>query len=685
MQVISNYPWYYFLICLPVGLIFSGILYYKNKKNVEKNSALLISLSLLRFLSVSLIVFLLLEVFIKYLINETEKPTIIIAQDNSNSVIAGKDSLDIKSNYVKALNDLVAKVKEKYDVKIYQFDSESKPTETFDFKGKETDISKVISDIEKNYSNRNLGAIILATDGIYNKGTNPLYNITKINAPFYTIALGDTTPIRDVWIQSINHNDVVYLGNTLPIEVVVNATDLKNKTINISISNNGKIIKTESININNENYTKIFNYNIEATQAGMQKYTVSLTTIAEDQNIDNNAKSFIIDVIDNRQKILFLANAPHPDIAAIQESINSFQTYEIDVFLMSEFTKSLKPYSLIILHQTNNIPQRILDEIKINSQSALFIGLNLPLNLFNFSVTNSVAKLNDAEPSFNKAFTLFNLSNELKTDLKEWPAVKANYTPINISNNSNVLLNQKIGVIDTENPLFVFTENNGVKVAGFFGDGIWRWKISDYYNHENHELFNELINKVVQYLSVKADKSFFRIFTKKVMNENESLDFTAEVYNQSYELTTDQDVTITLKDENNKSYNYTFSKKQAMYSLSAGQFPAGEYKYEAKTKLGDKVYSKSGVVIIKEMVAEKMNTLANHRILYQIANESGGKMFYKNELQQLQKEILQSENIKSITYTHKELIDLINLKWIFFLILILFSSEWFLRKRNGSV
>ncbi|MFO0321382.1 MAG: hypothetical protein ACK504_03030, partial [Bacteroidota bacterium] len=145
------------------------------------------------------------------------------------------------------------------------------------------------------------------------------------------------------------------------------------------------------------------------------------------------------------------------------------------------------------------------------------------------------------------------------------------------------------------------------------------------------------------------------------------------------------DVTITLKDENNKSYNYTFSKKQAMYSLSAGQFPAGEYKYEAKTKLGDKVYSKSGVVIIKEMVAEKMNTLANHRILYQIANESGGKMFYKNELQQLQKEILQSENIKSITYTHKELIDLINLKWIFFLILILFSSEWFLRKRNGSV
>jgi hypothetical protein len=28
--------------------------------------------------------------------------------------------------------------------------------------------------------------------------------------------------------------------------------------------------------------------------------------------------------------------------------------------------------------------------------------------------------------------------------------------------------------------------------------------------------------------------------------------------------------------------NYTFNKKQTMYSLSAGQFAAGEYSYEAK-------------------------------------------------------------------------------------------------------
>jgi len=42
-----------------------------------------------------------------------------------------------------------------------------------------------------------------------------------------------------------------------------------------------------------------------------------------------------------------------------------------------------------------------------------------------------------------------------------------------------------------------------------------------------------------------------------------------------------------------------------MYSLSAGQFAAGEYTYEAKVKFGDKLYSKSGIIVIKEIISEK--------------------------------------------------------------------------------
>ncbi len=686
MELISNYPWYYTLLCFVAGFVFSAMLYVRDKQNAERSKALLYALAALRFVSVSLIALLLLDVFIKRLVNETEKPVIIVAQDNSSSITAGKDSADVKNTYTAALSEFIHAVKEKYDVRTYQFDSESRPSENFDFKGKETDLSKLFSDLENNYANKNIGAIVLATDGIYNKGTNPLYSIDRFNAPVYTIALGDTVPLKDVWIQSLNHNQVAYLGNSFPLEVVVNAIDLKDKQVSVSVSHAGKVLKSENITLTSNSFNKTLNFLLDADKAGIQKYTVSISTLEEDKNKQNNTQSFVIDVIDNREKVLILANAPHPDVAAIEQSISAAQTYEVEVGLVNEFTKPLKPYSLIILHQVGNLPQRIANELKANNQSVFFIGNEV----VNFGTGLNAKKIsdprkNDAEAVYRKEFPLFTVSSELQGYFKEFPAVKCNFNSNLVANGANLLLTQNIGVVETEEPLFVFFENSGVKSAGFLGDGLWRWSMRDYADHGNHNLFNELISKTVQYLSVKADKSFFRVYTKKIINENEALDFTAEVYNQSYELVTEPDVTLVLKDEKGKSYNYTFTKKQSMYSLSAGRFPAGEYSYVASVKYGDKLYTKSGMVIVKEIVSEKINTVANHQLLYQMAKQSGGKLYYKDQLKQLEKDILSSDTIKSITYSHKQLTDLVNLQWIFYIILVLLSIEWFLRKYNGKV
>jgi hypothetical protein len=367
----------------------------------------------------------------------------------------------------------------------------------------------------------------------------------------------------------------------------------------------------------------------------------------------------------------------------LEQSISSAQTYEVEVAALSEFTKPLKPYSLVIIHQGNSLPQRISNELKVNNQSVFYIG-GSPLNAGSSKgIFNS--KSNEVEGVYQKEFSLFTLSEELKNFIKDFPAVITPFKTNTPQMGTQTLISQKVGMVETEDPLWAFSEINGIKTGIFSGDGLWRWRMRDYQDHNNHNLFNELISKTVQYLSVKADKSFFRVFSKKIINENESLDFTAEVYNQSYELVTEPDVTLVIRDSKNKTFNYTFSKKQTLYSLSAGQFPPGEYSFEAQVKYGDQLYTKKGMITVKEIVSERVNTVANHHLLYQLASQSGGKLFYKNELTRLQQEILSNDSFKSITYSHKQLTDLVNLKWIFFIILAFLSVEWFLRKYNGRV
>jgi hypothetical protein len=686
MELISNYPWYYTLLCFVAGFVFSALLYFRDKQNENRSKTLLYILFGLRFFSVSVIALLLLNIFIKHYVNEVEKPLIIIAQDNSSSIVSLKDSGEIKSNYVQQLLNFSKNINEKFETRIYQFDSEVTRTDKFNFEGKETDLSNLFLDIENNYANKNIGAIVLATDGIYNKGTNPLNNISKFNAPIYTIALGDTTPLKDIWIQTINHNQVAYLGNSFPVEVIINATDMQNESVQVTISNNGKVISTNLVKINSNNFSSSVNFMVDALKPGIQKYQIAVTCPEKDKNKQNNNQSFVIDIIDNRDKILILADAPHPDILAISQSIESTQTYEVEVSLLKEFNKPLKPYSLIILHQIAALPIQVLNEIKNNKQSVFFIGNNV----LNFSTGLNVRKDNDSrknivEASYANEFTLFNISNELKNFINQFPGVTTNFLNTISNNGVNSLITQKIGVVQTDVPLMFFNELNNTKTAGFIGDGLWRWKMRDYLEHNNHNLFDELIQKTVQYLSVKADKSFFRVFTKKIINETEPIEFTAEVYNQSYELITEPDVQLTLKDENGKIYNYTFSKKQSIYYLSAGEFEPGEYTYEAKVKYADKFYTKSGSILIKEIVSEKINTVANHHLLNQMSVQSGGKLFYRTQINELEKQILNNNAITSISYSHKQLNDLINLKWIFGIILFLLSIEWYIRKHNGSV
>jgi len=60
-------------------------------------------------------------------------------------------------------------------------------------------------------------------------------------------------------------------------------------------------------------------------------------------------------------------------------------------------------------------------------------------------------------------------------------------------------------------------------------------------------------------------------------------------------------------------------------------------------------------------------------------------MVYPNQINQLASLIKANDNVKTVVYQDKHYSDLIDIKWVFVLILALLSTEWFLRKREGEV
>jgi hypothetical protein len=188
----------------------------------------------------------------------------------------------------------------------------------------------------------------------------------------------------------------------------------------------------------------------------------------------------------------------------------------------------------------------------------------------------------------------------------------------------------------------------------------------------------------VQYLALSISKERFIVSYENLYSENENIIIRAEVYNESYELINSEDLEIEISDQNENKFNFIFDKTSKAYRLDAGLFPAGDYKFRATAEVSDEILTKEGKFSVLPVNIEAINSKANHQLLNQLAENNNGKMYFPQQISELQKDLENNNNIVPISHSEQKFIELINLKWIAFIILFLLSLEWFFRKYLGS-
>ncbi len=247
ISLITEYSVWWLLMCPVVGFFYAFI-FYKNEKRFEEVNVLIKRVMFFfRFVVVTGLCFLLLSPLLKTVFNKTEKPIIVVAQDNSSSILLNKDSIFYQTSYLEKLEALKNQLSEDYEVKFLSFSDQIDEVPKIDFSGKTTNLSNVFNEIENRYYNQNVGAIVLASDGIFNEGSNPVYTAQTNGVPVYTIALGDTTPQKDVIVKEVISNKLTFLGNKFPVEILASVQEVQNQEIELTISDEKAIVFSKKI------------------------------------------------------------------------------------------------------------------------------------------------------------------------------------------------------------------------------------------------------------------------------------------------------------------------------------------------------------------------------------------------------------------------------------------------------
>jgi hypothetical protein len=697
LDLTFQYPAWFLIFCVLLGLGYALLLYYRDTTFREQSKNLHIWLGLLRWIAVTLLSALLLSPLLKSLLTETKKPVVVLAQDQSESIAVDLQG-EALEQYKQQWQQLKDGLSENYEVHEIGFGDQVREGVDFSFNDKITNFSALLRGVYDLYGGQNLGAVVLASDGVYNQGSSPAYTDVAIAAPVYTVALGDTTPKKDLLIKRVFHNKIAYFGDkfTLQIDLAANNCGGQQTVLNVSkvVDGQAKTLQSIPVSINGNDYFTTKEVQIEADQPGVAEYRITVANLPGEATTTNNRKEILIDILDARQKVLLLANSPHPDISALRTTLEGNKNYQISIAYIADPGIDVNKFDFVVLHNLPSKTSDIAGILKTLNDRGIprFFVAGMQTNYASLGKAQGLVAMqsdgrqsDDVQGNVSPQFAAFSLNPNVAEVLPRFNPVTSAFGNFAATPQAQVLLRKRIGKVDTDQPLLAVGEVNGAKTGIFLGEGLWKWRLFDFLQHQNHEVFDELIGKTVQYLSVKEDKRKFRVNQdKNIFNENEPVTFGAELYDDNYNLTNEPDVSMSIRNREGKEFTYTFNKLGKAYSLNAGILPTGTYTYKAGTTFNGQALSYEGRFSVQPIQLELFETTANHAVLRALSAKFGGETVFPAQLASIADKIKNNQTVKPVIYQTTTTNPLINLKWIFALLALLLTAEWFLRRYFGS-
>ncbi len=640
------------VFALAIGAVYASLLYLFSKKYGRGLTVLLFAL---RTIVVATVVMLFVNPYIKQRTYKIEQPIIVLAQDNSESIILNKDSVFYKTKYPELVDSIATALEKDYDVEMLSFGNQY------------TNISAALSTISRQFYKKNVGAVLLLSDGIVNQGVNPELSIENYPFPIYAVTLGDTVAYPGMTIKDVRYNKTVQANMLFPLRVTANATNFKGSDMNVIVKMDGAEVENISVPVTSNRFSKTFDFNIDSGDEGTKNVEII---------VGDKTRRVFINVTDKKYRVLCVAGAPHPDIAAIKSALDDHFEFEVRY---DDNVDDWNLYDLVIVHQF------AWTQHATSLPSFVFVGTATDFDAFNesqkiVSINRGAANTNlDVRGRFNNSFRLFTINSDIKNELKSYPPLALPHCEIAFNAHHDDVLFMNIMDLETPNPLLAFAnDTEGNKHAFLFGTGCWRWKLYEYFHHHNNDGFNELFSKTVKYLLTEKNKEL-TINHKESYLSTENISISAELRNPSRELINEPDLHISI----NNAYDYVFSKGDNNYNLNIGMLPEGIYNYRAHTTFGGVEYNASGTFTVESLGVEAQDLTADIERMRSLATQTGGHHYHVTDIQKVINDLENDERITSIAREETRYDDLINIKWLFFSVLGIIAIEWVLRKMFG--
>jgi len=703
-------------------LLAAGLTYWTYRSTVPSlSSGWRALLGGLRFTSLALLCFLLLEPVFRT-IQETERPPLlaVLVDDSQSMRVVGGPGADSSADGVRdRLRPVVSSLRDDLPgaARLFEFDRSAReiPDGSLDsltFTGGRSDLAGAVQSVTEQLRGENLQGIALLSDGQYNSGRNPTRLADRTGVPIHTVTVGDTARRRDLQVRQVVTNDLSYVDTEVPVRVTLEATDVPASTTTVTLLRDGTPLDTAEVSLPDGTSEPSVDLLFRPDTPGLKQLTVRAAPIPDEATTENNVRTVSLRVLENRRQVLVLGAAPSPNFAAVrrvlEQDANTNVTTRVpkmdgsfyegplpdtlsafDAFVLAGFPSTAVPTDAV---------EAVADRVREGTPSLFLLDRQTDLAAWrkHFSdalptVPDASSPLRFAQASFDpvdaeRSHPVYRVEDADVGVFRRLPPISAPVPAWSPTPDARVLARAAGSSLSDRAPALVVRRRAGRRTAALLVTDTWRWATLPADLSAADPLWPGLVSNLVRWISTETDDRPVRVRPVTTSFEgDEAVTFTGQVYDESMSPVADASVSVEITDSTGTESPHTMDPLgNGRYELDAGTLPEGTYRYEATAQRGGTLLGRDqGEFSVGALRLEYQQTRADPVLMRQIATRSGGTAYTAANADRLPADLAGSSSFQSIVSTESTEAELWRSSIFLAIVLALLASEWTLRKRFG--
>ncbi len=629
------------------------------------------------------------------------KQNVAVVLDNTQSLSIGKGEWDGMNSYSDIINNLSLDDTTAVRYHTFGFDRDLFPmsADSLDLSGTITDINRSFTTLAQ--SDTNFDGVIFVSDGIFNRGLNPVNAASRMDIPFFVVAAGDTSRVRDVFVRSAFYNPTAFTNSRMPIRAEIVNEGFPDRQVDVRLFRNNNLVDTQTINTSENRSVHSVEFDVLLEDEGTENFRIEIPELGGEFSTENNRYNFTVSVLDNQLRILHLAFEIHPDVRALRHLLatdeailqNQITWTGQDRFLNGPLPVDADTLDLIILHgyPVDNIPPQVHNQISslISQTNVMLISTpltnhsELPNYLDNIQPITYTGNtpIDALLPVINTAENDHPILDLDIPDLNRAPELRGPIRNHILTQGARALLNISFRGSPSEVPLVGIREVGNVRVSQVNAQ---KWHLWSQNLNEDYRIFyGEFFSNLVQWTASSTSDNLLDISTtRQSFDEGEPILFRANVVTETG--SPDNDARVDVNINQNGEDLQTFAMRNlggGRFSLDIGTLPAGNYSYEATALRGNtQIETQDGSFTVNESSLEFTDTIRRDGLLRAIAENTEGAFFEWNDMNGFRSIFREAGLLNQRTEIETDVKRAHHSYWWFVLVIFLLGTEWVIRK-----